>query len=138
VSATKARFWRCACGLRNSRRRTYCESCGKAGKPKLRVPKHAVALRDNDYAAFVAVNEQIHGAGESCGVCGKEPHELRHLDRDHGHNDAENSFGKPRGLACPGNQGCNALMPRQLTLERARLIVAYLERVEAHYAKEPE
>jgi hypothetical protein len=29
-------------------------------------------------------------------------------------------------------------MPRQLTLERARLIVAYLERVEAHYAKEPE
>ena len=25
-------------------------------------------------------------------------------------------------------------MPRQLTLERARLIVAYLERVEAHYA----
>jgi hypothetical protein len=27
-------------------------------------------------------------------------------------------------------------MPRQLTLERARLIVAYLERVEAYYRQE--
>ena len=41
--------------------------------------------------------------------------------------------GLPRGLACPGNQGCNALMPSQLTLERARLIVSYLERVENYY-----
>lgn len=135
MPTTKARFWRCSCGLRNSRRRTYCESCGKAGKPKARVPKHAVALRDLDYRAFQDFNERVHGQGDACGVCGKPPSDLRHLDRDHGHNPAENSFGKPRGLACPGNQGCNALMPRQMTLERARAIVAYLERVEAHYAQ---
>jgi hypothetical protein len=39
--------------------------------------------------------------------------------------------GKPRGLACYQD---NNIMPRQLTLARARLIVAYLERVEAFYA----
>jgi hypothetical protein len=53
------------------------------------------------------------------------------MDRDHDH-----LTGLPRGLACPGNQGCNALMPSQLTLERARLIVGYLERVEAYRARE--
>ena len=46
------------------------------------------------------------------------------MDRDHDH-----VTGLPRGLACPGNQGCNALMPKQLTLERALAIVAYLQRV---------
>jgi hypothetical protein len=84
-------------------------------------------LRDDPYEVFERVNREIHGAEpDHCGVCGKPPSTARHMDRDHDH-----ITGLPRGLACPGNTGCNALMPRQLTLERARLIVAYLERVEA-------
>ncbi len=62
-------------------------------------------------------------------AAGKPRSQERRHDRDHDH-----VTGLPRGLACAGNSGCNALMPRQLTLPRARLIVAYLERVEAHYA----
>lgn len=54
------------------------------------------------------------------------------MDRDHGHDKTEVTYGKPRGLACPGDWGCNKLMSR-LTLEKARQIVAYLERAEAHY-----
>jgi len=141
-----ATYWTCRrCSYRNLRAHLKCrgyvtrdgaQAYCTGRRPPKHVPKHAVALRDNSYAEFARLNDLIHGAGESCGVCGKEPHQLRHLDRDHGHNPAENSFGKPRGLACPGNQGCNALMPRQLTLERARAIVAYLERVEQYYAKE--
>jgi hypothetical protein len=62
-------------------------------------------------------------------VCGKPRSQERHHDRDHDH-----TTGLPRGLACPGNQGCNALMPRWLTAARARAIADYLERVEAYYA----
>lgn len=91
-------------------------------------------LRAYNHANYVEFNELVHGAGDRCGVCGKPPTDARNLDRDHGHNPDENSYAKPRGLACPGNQGCNALMPRQLTLERARAIVAYLVRVEQHYS----
>jgi hypothetical protein len=94
---------------------------------------HARTLRDDPYPVFERVNAELHGpsfggewTADCCGVCGKPPSTARHMDRDHDH-----VTGLPRGLACPGNQGCNALMPRQLTLERARLIVAYLERVEA-------
>lgn len=78
----------------------------------------------------------IHGRDRECGVCGREPHDLRNMDRDHGHDRTESSYGKPRGLACPGDWGCNKLMSR-LTLAKARQIVAYLERVEAFYAQEP-
>ncbi len=117
--------WLCRCGQKNERIKQLCPGCGQR-RPKRRVPKHARTLRDDSYAVYERVNREIHGAEpDCCGVCGKPPTTARHMDRDHDH-----ITGKPRGLACPGNQGCNALMPRHLTLERARLIVAYLERVE--------
>jgi hypothetical protein len=99
-------------------------------RPKRRVPKHAHTLRDDPYELYVAVARDVHGVtDEACCVCGKPRSQERRHDRDHDH-----VTGQPRGLACGGNSGCNALMPHHLTLERARLIVAYLERVEAHYA----
>jgi hypothetical protein len=95
-------------------------------------------LRDDPYPVYEEANGAIHGpafggewTADCCGVCGKPPSTARHMDRDHDH-----STGLPRGLACPGNRGCNALMPKQLTLQRARLIVAYLERVEAYRREE--
>lgn len=129
------KYWLCPCGQRLPRQRQKCE-CGQR-RPKRRVPAHARTLRDDPYETYATVNGAIHAVafgGEwdnsHCGVCGKTPASSRHMDRDHDH-----VSGNPRGLACPGNQGCNALMPRQLTLERARLIVAYLERVEAFYGE---
>jgi hypothetical protein len=87
-------------------------------------------LRDESYETFDAVNQTIHGAEPgACGVCGRPPKFERQHDRDHDH-----TTGNPRGLACPGNQGCNALMPRGLTAERAQAIADYLRRVEDHYA----
>ncbi len=136
-----SRYWTCPkCGTRNERIKQRCwgvvrgsngtESC-RAPRPKKRVPVHARTLRDDPYEVFERVNREIHGAElDCCGVCGKPPTTARHMDRDHDH-----VTGKPRGLACPGNTGCNALMPRQLDLARARLIVAYLERVEEHYSR---
>jgi hypothetical protein len=137
------KFWTCpkGCGGRWERTLVKCRTEGCTGRrPKRRVPKHAITLRDDPYPRYVEVNETIHGPAfewalgawtpDSCGVCGKAPTTMRHMDRDHDH-----VTGLPRGLACPGNTGCNALMPRQLTLERARLIVGYLERVEAYYAE---
>ena len=123
-----AKTWLCPCGTRNERVKQRCtnEDCRRA-RPKRRVPAHARTLRDDSYEVYERVNRELHGAEpDCCGVCGKPPSTARLMDRDHDH-----LTGLPRGLACPGNQGCNALMPRQLTLERARLIVAYLERVEA-------
>ena len=123
------RYWLCRCGVRNERIKQRCPDCG-AKRPKRRVPVHARTLRDDPYAVFREVNERLHARAFGpewdavwCGVCGKAPSTTRHMDRDHDH-----ATGLPRGLACPGNSGCNALMPRQMTLERARLIVAYLER----------
>ena len=131
------RTWLCACGTRNDRVKQRCTNPGcDRRRPKRRVPAHARTLRDDPYTVYEHVNALIHGLAfdrewspDHCGVCGKPPSTSRHMDRDHDH-----LTGNPRGLACPGNQGCNALMPKQLTLERARLIVAYLERVEVHYA----
>ncbi len=124
--------WLCRCGQRNERIKQVCPGCGQR-RPKKRVPKHARTLRDDPYTVYEQVNAELHAGafnGEwtpnCCGVCGKPPSSERHMDRDHDH-----VTGLPRGLACPGNQGCNALMPRQLDLARARLIVAYLERVES-------
>ena len=127
--------WLCGCGTRNERIKQKCVTCRKS-RPKKRVPVHARTLRDDPYPVYEAVNAELHGPAfggewtpDCCGVCGKPPSTSRHMDRDHDH-----TTGRPRGLACPGNTGCNALMPSQLTLERARLIVGYLERVAARDA----
>lgn len=118
------------CKYRYERIKKKCPSCA-APRPKKRVPKHAVTLRDHNYEHYLAVSKEIHGNGdESCDVCRKprssNKNNRRH-DRDHDH-----VTGKPRGLACVT---CNKLMVRDLTLERARRIVAYYERVEKHYTK---
>jgi hypothetical protein len=111
--------------------------CGRLTKPKTRVTDHARTLRDDSYEVFEAFNRLVHGAEpDACGVCGRPPKSERRHDRDHGHARSELSYGKPRGLACPGNQGCNALMPYWLTAERAMAVARYLERVEAHYQQE--
>lgn len=137
AAKSKRRYWLCPkCGYRNARTSQRCiffvgdgDRC-QGRRPKRRVPAHARTLRDDPYTVYRDVNERLHGHAfgpewtpDCCGVCGKPPSTARHMDRDHDH-----ATGLPRGLACPGNTGCNALMPRQLTLERARLIVAYLER----------
>jgi hypothetical protein len=135
-----ASYWTCprGCGARWERSLVKCRTEGCTGRrPKRRVPLHARTLRDDPYDVYAETNAAIHGRAhggewspDDCGVCGKRPTTSRHMDRDHDH-----VTWLPRGLACPGNQGCNPLMPKQLTLERARLIVAYLERVE-EYRKE--
>jgi hypothetical protein len=91
----------------------------------------------------------IHG-GElyACGACGKPPLEGRKHDRDHDHR-----TGLARGLACPGNSGCNYLMLPWITAATAQgiaeakhragepdagrwsLIAAYLERSETFHAR---
>lgn len=128
-------WWTCSCSYRNERIKQKCVSCGRK-RPKKRVPAHARTLRDDPYVVYAYQNLIIHGPAfdgewdaDCCGVCGKRSSTTRHMDRDHDH-----VTGFPRGLACPGNTGCNALMPRHMTLERARAIVGYLERVEAFYA----
>ena len=137
------RYWTCPCGTRNERVKRKCagEGCNRS-RPKPRVPKHAETLRDDTFEVYRELNALIHGpafdgewSAEDCGCCGKKPTDARNLDRDHGHDQTENSYGKPRGLACPGDWGCNKVMAK-LTLERARLIVAYLERVDNWYASE--
>lgn len=132
------RYWTCPCGTRNERAggRKKCASCSKAA-PKAKVPKHAVALRDVSYDQYVELNALIHGCGEECAVCGREPSQERRHDRDHGHDQSEVTYAKPRGLACGGDWGCNKLMAK-LTLEKARQIVAYLERAEVFYLNQQE
>lgn len=120
-----SKYWSCACGERWPRTKQLC-TCGKR-RPKRRVPAHARTLRDDSYAVYTQAAAAIHGVtDESCCVCGRPRHESMHHHREHDH-----VTGNPRGLAC---FQCNKLMPRLLTVERARLIIAYLERVEAYYA----
>ena len=117
--------WRCKCGIRHARVRQKCPWCEMKRPPK-RGPKHARILKGDTYPLFVQAAREIHGVtDESCCVCGKPRSQERRHDRDHDH-----LSGAPRGLACPGNQGCNALMPRWLTAERARLVYEYLDRYE--------
>lgn len=120
-------YWSCVCGERWPRTKQLC-TCGKR-RPKRRVPKHARTLRDDSYTAYTEAAAKIHGVtDESCCVCGRPRHEAMRHHREHDH-----VTGLPRGLAC---FQCNKLMPRLLTVERARLIVAYLERVDAYYTAE--
>ena len=104
--------------------------CGTKARTK-RVPKHAEILKE-PYAVFEKFNADVHGPAmpgewtpECCGVCGRPKHESMRHHKEHDH-----VTGLPRGLAC---FQCNTLMPRLLTLDRARLIVAYLERADNHY-----
>jgi hypothetical protein len=118
------------CAHRNDRTggRRKCAGCG-ANLPKRRVAKHAETLRDTPFPKFAALSVEIHG-GElgDCAVCGRGPSENRNPDRDHCHR-----TGRARGLACVR---CNRELLRNSTLEEARAVVAYLERVEAFYAQE--
>lgn len=145
------KYWLCKCGQRLPRQRQKCE-CGGV-RPKPRTARHARTLRDYSYAVYEAFNAEVHGPAhpgewtpDCCGVCGKPPKGRRN-DRDHDHR-----TGQPRGLACPGNQGCNVLMVPWVTAvtatgialakavagepdaKRWELISAYQERVEAFYA----
>lgn len=122
-----AKYWTCPCGTRSERIKQKCPSCSRA-RPKKRVPKHAQTLRDDPYAHYCEISRLIHNVtDESCCVCRKPRSQERHHDRDHDH-----VTGNPRGLACVY---CNKHMPRGLTLELARLIVAYYERVDTYYAE---
>lgn len=125
-----ASHWTCrSCRWKNRRTASRkCQMCGLQTKPKRRVAAHAKTLRDDSYDKYLLLNEEIHGVQDECAVCGKPPSQERRLDRDHDH-----VHGRPRGLAC---HLCNRLMPKQLTLERARAVVAYLERVESFYESE--
>lgn len=97
------------------------------------MPVHAVTLRDDPYDRYVEVARVVHGVtDESCCVCGKERSLERRHDRDHGHLKGDLAFGRPRGLACVS---CNRLMPRELDVNRARLVFEYLSRVDAHYRR---
>lgn len=144
------RYWTCRkCKHRNERTSSRkCQGCGELTKPKTRRAAHKEALRGDTYPLFVQIARDVHGVtDESCCVCGKPRSQERRHDRDHDHR-----TGQARGLACPGNQGCNVLMLPWITAptayaiyvakkgngesdaERWRLIAAYLRRVEKHYA----
>lgn len=115
------------CKYRYERIKKKCPSCA-AKAPKKRVPRHAQTLRDDNYERYCELNQAIHGVtDESCGVCGRPRAKERRHDRDHDH-----ITGLPRGLACVS---CNRLMVHRLTLEKARQIVAYYERVQRYYTK---
>ncbi len=145
-----ASFWSCSCGERWPRTKQKC-SCGKR-RPKKRVAKHARTLRDDSYATYVQVSREIHGVtDESCCACGKPRTLERKCDRDHEHNREVAWYGKPRGLLCGGNRGCNVLLLPWITprvaggiyasklyehapdADRWGLLWRYLERVEAFY-----
>lgn len=125
-----SRTWVCprvGCGHRNEWRGSSrkCQGCGQITRRKKRVPKHAEVLRDTPYEAVAALSVAIHGGErEACGVCGKPKGENRRHDRDHDHR-----TGLMRGLAC---FHCNRELLRNATLEQARAVVAYLERVETY------
>lgn len=153
--------WLCGCGTRNERIKQKCSNpdCDRR-RPKKRVPAHARTLRDDPYPVYEKVNAELHGAAfggewtpDCCGVCGKPPSQDRRNDRDHGHRRGDPAYGKPRGLACGGDTGCNVLMLPWVTsataegiaqakrvagepdAERWELIAAYLERVEVYYLR---
>lgn len=114
-------YWSCPCGQRNERIKQRCQ-CGRK-RPKKRVAAHAKTLRDDSYAVYVQVARDIHGVtDESCCACGKPRSLERRCDRDHEHNRNVPWYGKPRGLLCGGNQGCNVLLLPWITPDVARAI----------------
>lgn len=147
---TKSRpYWTCRrCGFRNLRAHVNCRGADCAARrPKKPTRAHRRVLQGDTYPLFVQANEQIHGVSdESCGVCGKPRSQERRHDRDHDH-----LTGNPRGLACPGNTGCNVLMLPWISADVAQaiftaklragepdarrwdLIAQYLRRVEDFY-----
>lgn len=131
LATKQRRSWTCPKCHRKTETRTSSRTCQYgcgATKPKKRVQAKNVVLRDLGYEDWAALSVMIHG-GElyACGVCGRPPKERRNNDRDHDHR-----TGLARGLACPL---CNKELLRHSTLEEARAVVAYLERVNAHYAR---
>lgn len=119
-----AKYWSCvnaACRHRNEARRRKCELCGWS-KRKSRA--QARVKPTDDYSVYLKVAQDAHGVtDESCCVCGRpKPLGKRH-DREHDHK-----TGLPRGIVC---YRCNKELLRHGDLESARLVVAYLERVEA-------
>jgi hypothetical protein len=122
--------WLCRrvrCGMRNDPKAKKCFACGGL-RPKKRVVAHKKASRDVTYEQYLKLNEEIHGVGEVCAVCGRERSQHRKLDRDHDH-----TTGEPRGLTCVGD---NILMPPKMTAAKAQQIADYLQRVEDHYGHE--
>jgi hypothetical protein len=155
LATKKRKTWLCMkCGHRNelrtsSRKCQNPECLAPDGKRKKPERKHKAVLRTMGYEDWAALSVLIHG-GElyACGVCGKPPSEGRKQDRDHCHR-----TGVARGLACPGNSGCNYLMVPWITAATAQgifvaklgagepdaqrwlLIARYLERSEAFHAQ---
>lgn len=129
ASTSRTRYWLCqGCGTRNERRKIKCANpdCNRR-RPKKRVAKHARTLRDDSYAVYEAYSREVHGGEpDSCRVCGRPRHERMNHHRDHDH-----VTGLPRGVVC---YQCNALMPRLMTVERCRQVLAYLERDAAYRA----
>lgn len=128
------KYWTCRkCSHRNehaAHKGRKCLGCGEETRPKKRVPKHAEVLRVTDYLSFARLSIEIHG-GElgACAVCGKPQPETDGAKRHH--RDHDHATGQARGLAC---FPCNMHLLKKMTLEEARAVVAYHERVEAFYA----
>ncbi len=125
------RYWICTgCHRRNLRTHIKCrtEDCART-RPKKRVPKHAVVLRDMPYdQGWPELSVEIHG-GElhHCGCCGRPPIKVKRYDRDHDHR-----TGLPRGVAC---SYCNRERLRGIaSAQEAKWVLDYFERVERHYA----
>lgn len=128
------KYWTCRkCSFRNehaAHKGRKCSDCGEETRPKKRVPAHAVTLRDDSYGDYAVLSVLIHGGKpHACAVCGKPKPDTEGAKRHH--RDHDHTTGKARGLAC---FRCNTILLRGITLEEARAIVAYHERVEAFYA----
>ena len=83
----------------------------------------------NDPEWFAQRSQEIHGGDlGACGCCGRPKPEHGNHEREHQHS----GEGVARGVAC---YRCNHLLLRNHDLASARMMVAYLERVEAFYGR---